>query len=292
MADGGRHGLDRPCARPALPVESPTRGALLRAAYDPRRPWRLALLGYSIHKRGHALESAATRPRPLARVHFNCRVNATTVACCGPGPPGADGQRTNLRVEVTPWLSRSGGRSLDRADLLSCRAFAGAFGWRRGRATRVRRGFAAAAFPMADRWRHGHVGCRLGANRQALTAGVRRRRKRRSLRQMQPRVPPRAGSTWNAPAGSHAVLPTRSARLGVVGISPRAGAIHGPAAPPRRRCIARVAQFHYLRRVRPRGDWRGDDPRGHPRSIPFSCRRRSRCAAVPVRRRGLPSYLA
>jgi len=124
MADEyGRHGLGSSVRVVSLPVEPPPpRAAGPEPADDPRRPWRLLFLGRFESTKGVdiALESAAIAASTTSReVHLQLSGEGSRRSRVAARATALMGQRANLRVEMTPWLSsEAAADALDRADLL------------------------------------------------------------------------------------------------------------------------------------------------------------------------------
>ena len=124
MADEyGRHGLGSSVRVVSLPVEPPRpRAAGLEPADDPQRPWRLLFLGRFESTKGVdiALESAAIAASTMSReVHLQLSGDGSRRSRLASRAATLMGQQSNLRVEVTPWLSSDAAAdALDRADLL------------------------------------------------------------------------------------------------------------------------------------------------------------------------------
>lgn len=118
-----RHGLGASVRVVSLPVESSQPRPLgTEPADDPRRPWRLLFLGRFESTKGvHiALESAAIVASATSRdVHLQLSGEGSRRSRLASRAATLMGQRENLRVEITPWLStHAAADALDRADLL------------------------------------------------------------------------------------------------------------------------------------------------------------------------------
>jgi glycosyltransferase involved in cell wall biosynthesis len=124
MADEyARHGLGSSVRVVSLPVESARpKAGVATPADDPRRPWRLLFLGRFESTKGVdiALESAAIVASATAReVHLQLSGEGSRRARLASRAAALVGQRANLRVEMTPWLSSDAAAdALDHADLL------------------------------------------------------------------------------------------------------------------------------------------------------------------------------
>ncbi len=124
MADEyGRHGLGSSVRVVSLPVEpARPRAANPAPADDPRRPWRLLFLGRFESTKGVdiALESAAIAASTMSReVHLQLSGDGSRRSRLASRAATLMRQQSNLRVEVTPWLSSDAASdALERADLL------------------------------------------------------------------------------------------------------------------------------------------------------------------------------
>ena len=118
-----RHGLGSSVRVVSLPVESPQpMAAGTAAAADPDRPWRLLFLGRFEATKGVdiALESAAIVASAASRaVHLQLSGDGSRRSRLVSRAATLMGRQSNLRVEVTPWLSSDAAAdALDHADLL------------------------------------------------------------------------------------------------------------------------------------------------------------------------------
>ena len=293
-----RHGLGSSVRVVSLPVESPRpRAAASEPADDPRRPWRLLFLGRFESTKGvdMALESAAIAASTTSReVHLQLSGEGSRRSRLAARAAALMGQRANLRVEMTPWLSSDAAAdALDHADLLLVPSlWPEPFGMVGVEA--ARRGVPSVAFAVGGipEWlidgatgtlvpaAAGHGGgVRGGHHGDAL--------ERRCLARDASRVSRRRAAVrrGHAPAGSRRGVRRGQRRLGVRGMSLRVLlAIHGPANP--RTAVYRAASTNadYLRRAGHEADLlAADDLRwASLGSIPSSCRRRSRCGGCPA----------